>query len=145
MISCSQLSHERLFDLVINACCPPMPSLPTSPTDCTAWRFGMIRQWNVCSAPAPRSSAVKQWTVPTRSNDEDRNFSHKCYFVLISRMSFLGWVPRIWANSKTVSHDNGLTTVFFCICYTDNQPATPQPSHSATRHDVKLLTGRLVS
>ena len=29
--------------------------------DCIAWRFWMMRQANGCSAPAPRSSAAKQW------------------------------------------------------------------------------------
>jgi len=29
--------------------------------DCTAWRFWSMRQSNVCSTPAPKSSAAKQW------------------------------------------------------------------------------------
>ena len=31
------------------------------PTDCTAWRFWAMRQFNGCSTPAPRSRAAKQW------------------------------------------------------------------------------------
>ena len=31
------------------------------PTDCTAWRFWMMRQPNGCSTPAPKFSAAKQW------------------------------------------------------------------------------------
>jgi len=31
------------------------------PMDCMAWQFWMMRQWNGCSTPAPRSSAAKQW------------------------------------------------------------------------------------
>jgi len=29
--------------------------------DCTAWQFWTMRQPNVCSTLAPRSSAAKQW------------------------------------------------------------------------------------
>ena len=31
------------------------------PMDCMAWRFWTMKQPNGCSAPAPRSSAAKQW------------------------------------------------------------------------------------
>ena len=39
------------------------------PVDCTTWRFWMTIQSNGFSTPAPRSSAAKQWTKTTGSND----------------------------------------------------------------------------
>jgi len=39
--------------------------------DCTTWRFWMMRQSIGHSTPAPRASAVKQWTIPTCSNNEE--------------------------------------------------------------------------
>jgi len=39
--------------------------------DCTAWRFWTMRQSNGCSTSTPRSSAAKQWTERTGSNDDD--------------------------------------------------------------------------
>jgi len=37
--------------------------------ECMVWRFWMMRQSNVSSTPASRSSAASQWIVTTHSND----------------------------------------------------------------------------
>jgi len=67
------------------------------PMDCPAWRFWATRQSNGCSTPAPRFSAAQQWTVTTRSNEENH--------------VFLWWNKIRWASEWCINSDSTAMTV----------------------------------
>jgi len=53
---------------------PSMSNPSTYPWSTLPYGSAMMRQFNGCSTPAPRSSTAKQWIERTRSNDEEANF-----------------------------------------------------------------------
>ena len=65
--------------------------------NCTAWRFGIMRQLNGCSTPAPRSSAAKQWIAATGSNDDDARSTFWCQVRVFTKVGLIRVGKRIFS------------------------------------------------
>ena len=83
-------------------CCPPM-SNPLTPTDCTAWRFWTMRQRNVCSTPAPKSSPAKQWVKELAQTKEEEDLWVLQPMLLISGASKILKNKEKWKSAFSLS------------------------------------------
>ena len=63
--------------------------------DWTAWRFWTMRQSNGCQAPAPRSSAAKQWLEELAQKKNDCNRTVKSLSTFLRADKFVAVVQRI--------------------------------------------------